>query len=228
MPRFRILTIKANCRTCCASCGALFRRNDCNIIVITFRPFRNVVQYPEALRDIVQHAGAYEEAAFPPGHPVTSNLAVLRTDPHSSFTTAMATSENLLPTEGLRRILSPHPGWGPPALRWYILVFTTFVCWTLIAVLQYYLTKSQREGGVIFAENVNDLPLRRSFVYLYMPTIFATTFSIFIAWIDIDAKRFEPYHQLSQPKGALGRDSLLLHYPFDFMPFVPIVALKNR
>jgi hypothetical protein len=99
-------------------------------------------------------------------------------------------------------------GWNPPALRWYNLVFTTVVCWTLIAILQFFLNKSQREGGVIFAENVNDLPLRRSFVYLYLPTIFATVFSIFIAWLDIDAKRFEPYHQLSQPDGALGRDSL--------------------
>jgi hypothetical protein len=140
----------------------------------------------------------------------------------------MATSKRVLATASLKRTLRPHPGWDPPALRWYILVFTTFVCWTLIAVLQYYLVKSQREGGVIFADNVNDLPLRRSFVYLYLPTIFATVFSIFIAWIDIDAKRFEPYRQLAQPDGALGRDSLLLHYPFDFMPFIPIVALKNR
>jgi hypothetical protein len=140
----------------------------------------------------------------------------------------MATSERLLPTTSSRRILRPRSGWDPPALRWYILVFTAFVCWALIAVLQYYLIKSQREGGVIFADNINDLPLRRSFVFLYMPTIFATVFSIFIAWIDIDAKRFEPYHQLSQTDGALGKDSLLLHYPFDFMPFVPIVALKNR
>jgi hypothetical protein len=88
--------------------------------------------------------------------------------------------------------------------------------------------KSQKDGGVIFAPNINDLPLRRSFVYLYLPTIIAVTFSIYIVWIDIDAKRIEPYRQLRRSEGALGKDSLLLHYPFDFLPFVPFVAFKKR
>ncbi|KAH7128103.1 hypothetical protein B0J11DRAFT_458434, partial [Dendryphion nanum] len=124
----------------------------------------------------------------------------------------------------------PHPRgkWYPPALRWWNLVLATVVCWSLIAVLQYFLTKSQNEGGVIFAPRVNDLPLRQSFVYLYFPTILAVIFSIYIVWIDVDAKRYEPYHQLSKPGGALGKDSVLLHYPFDFIPIVPYFALKNR
>jgi hypothetical protein len=140
----------------------------------------------------------------------------------------MAASQSLLPSTKLKRTTHPHLIWDPPALRWYILVLATIICWTFIAALQYYLSKSQKEGGVIFAENVNNLSLRRSFIYLYMPTIFATVFSIFIAWIDLDAKRYEPYYQLSKTSGALGKDSLLLHYPYDFLPAIPFFALRNR
>lgn len=117
--------------------------------------------------------------------------------------------------------------WYPPALRWGNLVFTALVCWAFIAVLQYYLHKSQTEGGVIFAADINSLPLRRSFAYLYLPTVIAVCFSIFIVWIDHDAKRFEPYRLMSRSNGARGDESLLLHYPFDFIPMVPFVAAKR-
>ncbi|KAF2741653.1 hypothetical protein M011DRAFT_454492 [Sporormia fimetaria CBS 119925] len=127
-----------------------------------------------------------------------------------------------------RKSTSRHT-WDPPALRWRILSLLVLVCWAFIAVLQYFLTKSQTDGGVIFALNVNnDIPLRRSFMYLYFPTTAAVIFSIYMAWVDLDAKRFEPYYQLSKPGGALGKDSLLLHYPNMFIPFAPFYALKNR
>ncbi|KAI8933098.1 hypothetical protein NX059_009741 [Plenodomus lindquistii] len=38
----------------------------------------------------------------------------------------------------------------------------------------------------------------------------------------------EPYYQLSKENGALGKDSLLLQYPFDFMPFVPFKAARDK
>ncbi|KAF2623217.1 hypothetical protein BU25DRAFT_414485 [Macroventuria anomochaeta] len=119
-------------------------------------------------------------------------------------------------------------GWYPPALRWWNLILAILFCWTSIAVLQFYLHKSQTEGGLIFAAKINDIPLRRSFWYLYLPTIVAVIFSIFVVWIDHDAKRYEPYRQMSQSEGALAKDSILLHYPFDFVPFVPFVAAKRK
>jgi len=119
-------------------------------------------------------------------------------------------------------------GWYPPALRWWNLVLTTLICWAFIAILQFYLYRSQTNGGVVFAPSINKLPLRQSFAFLYLPTIIAVIFSIFIVWIDNDAKRFEPYRQMSKPEGALAKDSVLLHYPFDFMPFVPFLAFKRR
>jgi hypothetical protein len=99
--------------------------------------------------------------------------------------------------------------------------------WYSIAVLQSYLHQSQRDGGVIFATKINDIPLHRSFWFLYLPTILAVTFSVFIVWIDHDAKRYEPYRQMSKPGGARGKDSILLHYPFDFVLFVPFMAAKR-
>lgn len=119
-------------------------------------------------------------------------------------------------------------GWYPPALRWWNLIFAILLCWASIAVLQYYLHQSQRDGGVIFATKLNDIPLRRSFWYLYLPTILAVIFSVFIVWIDHDAKRYEPYRQMSKPGGARAEDSVLLHYPFDFALFVPLLAAKRR
>ncbi len=109
-----------------------------------------------------------------------------------------------------------------------MLILTLAICWSLIAVLQYFLSKSQRDQGVIFAPSISDLPLRRTFIYQYFPTIVAVIFSIYWAWIDLETKRMEPYYQLSKENGALGKDSLLLHYPFDFIPLVPLNALRSR
>jgi hypothetical protein len=98
----------------------------------------------------------------------------------------------------------------------------------MIVVLQFLLHKSQQDSGIIFAPRINDLPLRDTFLYLYFPTIVAVIFSIYWAWIDLETKRMEPYYQLSKEDGALGKDSLLLHYPFDFIPLVPLKAAKDR
>ncbi|KAF1996249.1 hypothetical protein P154DRAFT_566157 [Amniculicola lignicola CBS 123094] len=128
----------------------------------------------------------------------------------------------------LNTIPTRRKSWQPPALQRWNLLLAAIICWTLIAILQYLLAKSQKDSGILFAENVNNLPLHRSFMHLYMPTIVAVLFSIYWAWIDLDAKRSEPYYQLTKRNGALGNDSLLLHYPFDFIPLVPLIALKRR
>jgi hypothetical protein len=109
-----------------------------------------------------------------------------------------------------------------------VLTLTIAICWSLIAVLQFLLHKSEQDSGILFAPRINDLPLSRTFLYLYFPTIVAVVFSIYWAWIDLETKRMEPYYQLSKDDGALGKDSLLLHYPFDFIPLVPLKAAKDR
>lgn len=146
----------------------------------------------------------------------------------------MAQSGKLLLSSGRWWLPTKQPltfkrqSWYPPALRWYNLCIAIALCWAFIAVLQVYVNRSQTAGGVLFAPSIHDLPLRRTFVYQYMPTVIAVIFSIFVVWIDNDAKRFEPYRQMAKLGGALGKDTILLHYPFDFMPFVPFAAAMRQ
>jgi len=123
---------------------------------------------------------------------------------------------------------SRGPSWKPNAFRLLPLLTAILASWALIIVLQIQLVQSQREGGVIIARTMNDISLGMSFLYRYLPTIVALIFSIFWGWIDLQVKRLEPYHQLSKRGGALGKDSLLLSYPFDFLPFVPFSASRRK
>lgn len=129
---------------------------------------------------------------------------------------------------GTRNDFFRQSTWKPRALRPWNLIGAICLCCTIIVILLCLLAVSLRNGGVIFAPDVSDLPLRTSFAYLYLPTVIAVVFSIYIVWVDVDAKRFAPYRQLSKPAGALGKDSLLLHYPYDFLPVVPFFAMRKR
>jgi hypothetical protein len=117
--------------------------------------------------------------------------------------------------------------WTPPALHPFTLSLAVFAPLALLVILQLLLNRSQRDNGLIFAPDINALPLSRTFLYQYFPTIIAVIFSMFWSWIDLEVKRLEPYYRLSRPEGALGKDSLLLCYPFSFMPFVPIRAFRD-
>jgi hypothetical protein len=118
--------------------------------------------------------------------------------------------------------------WRPSAFQPWVLFSGALICWALIVILQLLLTKSHRDGGIIITADTQDLPFSQTFLYLYLPTILAIIFSILWNWIDLQVKRLEPYYQLSKSNGAPGKDSLLLHYPFDFVPFVPFTAIRNR
>ncbi|KAF2745023.1 hypothetical protein M011DRAFT_470037 [Sporormia fimetaria CBS 119925] len=120
-----------------------------------------------------------------------------------------------------------HSAWRPAAFKIRILLIAALSCWALIVILQWQLIRSQRNGGIITIPANEELPFGRQFLYLYFPTIIAVIFGIFWSWVDLQVKRMEPYYQLSKPGGALGKDSLLLQYPFDFIPFVPFYALRR-
>jgi len=95
-----------------------------------------------------------------------------------------------------------------------------------IVSIQLLLSQSQRDGALIFANG--NLNFWQMFVSQYMATVASVVYSILLGLIDLDAKRLEPYFQLSKEQGAAAKDSLLLHYPFDFLAFVPFTALKRR
>lgn len=127
-----------------------------------------------------------------------------------------------------RKTLNPASPWYPPALGWPSLVAAVATTWALMAVLAYYAHQSAIHGGVLFAPDINELPLRRAFAYRYAPTLVAVLFGVYLVWIDHDAKRFEPYRQMArQGSGVSARDSLLVAYPFEFAPFAPFVAARR-
>ena len=97
-----------------------------------------------------------------------------------------------------------------------------------IVILQILLLRSHRDNGILFAPNINDLPLSKTFYYLYLPTILSITYGFVWTWIDLDVRRLEPYYQLARPEGATGKESLLLHYPVDFLASVPLKAVRLR
>jgi hypothetical protein len=109
----------------------------------------------------------------------------------------------------------------------FLVIVITFSI-SLIVILQVLLLRSQRDNGVLFASNINDLPLRNTFQFLYLPTVLSIIYGFVWTWIDLDVRRLEPFYQLARPGGAIGKESLLLHYPVDFLASVPLKALKFR
>jgi hypothetical protein len=160
---------------------------------------------------------------------MTSQKEQFRLSLPGTFENRFLNSAFSVSSEKSQAISEPlHAVWKPTAFRTAPLLVATFVSWALIAILQFLFVKSQEYGGIIFATKIEELPFGTSFLYLYLPTVIALVFSIFWGWIDLQIKRLEPYYQLSKSGGAWGKDSLLLSYPFDFLPFVPFVSFKNR
>jgi hypothetical protein len=126
-------------------------------------------------------------------------------------------------------VLSPATKpWKPFTHKAYFLVPTILASGALIVVLQIYLERSNRDTGILFASKINNLPLSQKFPYLYLPTIISLVLSFVWAWLDLDVRRLQPWIELSKERGARGADSLLLHYPFDFVAFVPFTAAKRK
>ncbi|THW14865.1 hypothetical protein D6D24_05255 [Aureobasidium pullulans] len=123
---------------------------------------------------------------------------------------------------------TPRKPWTPLTLKAYFLIPTILASGALIVVLQIYLDRSNRDSGIIFAPNIDDLSLDRKFPYLYLPTIVSLVLSFIWTWLDLDVRRLQPFIELSKEEGARGDDSLLLHYPFDFVAFVPFTSAKRR
>lgn len=125
------------------------------------------------------------------------------------------------------------PLWKPATLRFPVLgsIFTVTVLMIIGLEILAYLSVGKNNsngGGLAFAATVDDISTIATVSYLYLPTVIAVIYSIIWSWIDLDSKRLEPWFQLSKPDGAAAEDSLLLQYPFDFLPFVPIRAARRR
>ncbi|OBT67469.1 hypothetical protein VE03_03067 [Pseudogymnoascus sp. 23342-1-I1] len=125
------------------------------------------------------------------------------------------------------------PLWKPTTLRFPVLgsIFAVTVLMIIALETLAYLSTGKNNsngGGLAFAATVDDISTIATVSYLYLPTVIAVFYSIMWSWVDLDSKRLEPWFQLSRPGGATAEDSILLQYPFDFMPFVPIRAARRR
>ncbi|SMQ53352.1 unnamed protein product [Zymoseptoria tritici ST99CH_3D7] len=118
--------------------------------------------------------------------------------------------------------------WRPLTLRPLYIATLILITVLLIVAIQWLLFVSERDQGLIFAKDINELPLRRSFFYLYLPTIISVIYSFLWTWIDLDIKRLEPFFQLSKAGGVSGHGSILLSYPLEFLVTLPFTAFKHK
>jgi hypothetical protein len=133
---------------------------------------------------------------------------------------------------GVIQLLGKH--WKPMTLRAPVLgsfiVFSIFliIVLELLARVAGVSSNLSGSGAVAYADSHGNLSTSISFAYLYFPTVIAVCYSMLWTWIELDAKRLEPWFQLSQESGAIADDSLLLHYNFDFLAVVPIRAARRK
>lgn len=126
-----------------------------------------------------------------------------------------------------------NPLWKPATLRFPVLgsIFAVTVFMIIGLEILAYLSvgkDNSNGGGLVFAATVDDISSIATASYLYLPTVIAVLYGMMWSWVDLDSKRLEPWFQLSKPEGAAAEDSLLLQYPFDFMPFIPILSARRR
>ena len=119
-----------------------------------------------------------------------------------------------------------HKRWKPLTLQRPFLLAVLLITLALLALVQVLVIQDEREEGLLTASKISQLGAFDTFLHAYLPTILAVLYSLVWSWVDLDVKRIEPYRQLSKPGGASGQDSLLLHYPYDFLGFVPFAAFS--
>jgi hypothetical protein len=118
--------------------------------------------------------------------------------------------------------------WRPLTIRPCFLFGTGLLLVLMLATIEYLRYTSSRDGGLSFADSLETLPKALKFMSSIGMTIVAVAFSMLWNWIDLDVKRMEPFFQLAKEEGATAKDSLLLTYPVEFLPLVPLTAFRKR
>lgn len=116
--------------------------------------------------------------------------------------------------------------WKPFTLTPTALVPVALVAGLLMTATELLIRSNARNGGIFLSGQ--DIPTHVVFLYLFLPTGTAVILSLLWSWIDLDARRLEPYFQLSKPQGQKCKHTLELHYPFDFIAWASFKAFKNR
>ncbi|KAK7414718.1 hypothetical protein QQX98_006486 [Neonectria punicea] len=121
-----------------------------------------------------------------------------------------------------------NDGWKPLSLSTPILVGVTILTLLLAGAIETLAQRSKAQGGLALSLSLDDIPEYAKLSYLYVPNIIAVLYSIIWSWIDLDAKRMQPWFELSKPEGAKAEDSIFLDYQYDFVASVPFKAAKKK
>ncbi|KAK2002022.1 hypothetical protein LX36DRAFT_627585 [Colletotrichum falcatum] len=119
-------------------------------------------------------------------------------------------------------------GWKPLTLSAPVLFSFSFISFLLATILEILAQQSQKKGALALSDSPDDMPAFAKFSYMFIPTIVAVIYSLLWSWIDLDAKRIQPWLEMSRPGGAKAGRSIFLDYPYDFIAFVPLKAAKRR
>lgn len=163
---------------------------------------------------------AFEYAAVEPGtrEPTRETTRRMTNDKYKSSQTIKSEP----PQE------KPKTGWKPISLSTPILSGVIFITIILAGAIETLAQRSTARGGLALSPSLDEIPKTINLSYLYGPTTIAVLYSIIWSWIDLDAKRMQPWFELSKPKGATGEDSILLDYQYDFVASVPFKSARRK
>ncbi|KAL2802043.1 hypothetical protein BJX63DRAFT_416023 [Aspergillus granulosus] len=118
-------------------------------------------------------------------------------------------------------------GWRPITLRPTYLSLIACIMLFLLVVLEALRQYSDRNGGLVFFQDTDDVSNSQSFAYNYIPVIIALVLSILWSFIDFDVLRLEPYFQISRPEGCPAT-VLFINYNFGQSFITPITSAKRQ
>lgn len=113
------------------------------------------------------------------------------------------------------------------ALRLPYLAGVACLALTMLLTMEGLRQYSNREGGLVFFFDTDEVSPLQSFGYNYVPIIIALVFVMVWTVTDFDVLRLEPYFQLSRPNGAPAT-VLFINYNFGQTILTPINAARRR
>lgn len=128
---------------------------------------------------------------------------------------------------GLRTDSNSGRLWRAWSLHLPFLVSFLMLCVMLIISIELIIVGCTGGCHVFGKYSTEKLSSGTSFVYNQLPTAIALALSLLWALPNYHVMRLEPYFQMSAPDGATAANSILLHYPYIFVLFVPFQAAKQ-
>ena len=122
------------------------------------------------------------------------------------------------------RIMQP---WRPFGIRNIFFFVLSLLSLALLCVVTYLFVSSEKQNGIYHIGAEQSIPAGIFFAYKYLPVIVIILYSLMWAVLDADARRYEPYPDLSRPEGTSG-DSLFYEYSYEYALLVPFKAIRRR